>query len=89
MRHRDPPSLPFTAQTYRQTPCFTATTTVTATITVPVTATITATVTATVTAAVAATVTATVPATNAGWFKLNDGKLFPGQSPRRFFRVRP
>ena len=20
-----------------------------------------------------------------GWFKLNDGKLFPGQSPRRFF----
>ena len=21
----------------------------------------------------------------AGWFKLKDGKLFPGQSPRRFF----
>ena len=26
---------------------------------------------------------------NTGWFKLHDGKLFPGQSPRRFFRVRP
>ena len=20
-----------------------------------------------------------------GWFRLNDGKIFPGQSPRRFF----
>ena len=22
-----------------------------------------------------------------GWFKLNDGNLFPGQSPRRFFEL--
>ena len=26
---------------------------------------------------------------NTSWFKLNDGNLFPGQSPRGLFRVRP